>query len=103
SSPKKDLSWTGLPEFKDDTVTNYSRPAPIVESSLDDAQNRNPSVTETEASPCTISPKPFIKFVKPADSLTVVKTEKKEIVRKPYIKYAKFYRKPSKKSTVRGN
>nr|GEZ65600.1 hypothetical protein [Tanacetum cinerariifolium] len=52
SSPKKDMSWTGLPEFKDDTVTDYSRPAPTVESSPDDAQNRNPSVTE-EASPST--------------------------------------------------
>nr|GFB70210.1 hypothetical protein [Tanacetum cinerariifolium] len=28
SLPKKDLSWTGLPEFADDTVTDYSRPAP---------------------------------------------------------------------------
>nr|GFA38195.1 hypothetical protein [Tanacetum cinerariifolium] len=26
SPPKKDLSWTGLPEFVDDTVTEYSRP-----------------------------------------------------------------------------
>nr|GFC06225.1 hypothetical protein [Tanacetum cinerariifolium] len=26
-SPKKDLSWTGLPEFVDDTVTDYSRPS----------------------------------------------------------------------------
>nr|GEX67360.1 hypothetical protein [Tanacetum cinerariifolium] len=31
-SPKKDLSWTGLPEFADDTVTYYSRPSPTVES-----------------------------------------------------------------------
>nr|GFD40340.1 hypothetical protein [Tanacetum cinerariifolium] len=29
-SPKKDLSWTGLPEFMDDTVTDYSRPSPTV-------------------------------------------------------------------------
>nr|GFA99404.1 hypothetical protein [Tanacetum cinerariifolium] len=29
--PKKDLSWTGLPEFVDDTVTDYSRPTPTVE------------------------------------------------------------------------
>nr|GFD30159.1 hypothetical protein [Tanacetum cinerariifolium] len=36
SSPKKDMSWTGLTEFKDDTVTDYSRPAPTVESSSDD-------------------------------------------------------------------
>nr|GFA93826.1 hypothetical protein [Tanacetum cinerariifolium] len=45
SPPKKDLSWTGLREFADDTVTDYSRPAPTIESSPDDAQNRNPSVT----------------------------------------------------------
>nr|GEY39323.1 hypothetical protein [Tanacetum cinerariifolium] len=36
-SPKKDMSWTGLPEFMDDTVTNYSRHVPTVESSPDDA------------------------------------------------------------------
>nr|GEZ29845.1 ribonuclease H-like domain-containing protein [Tanacetum cinerariifolium] len=29
-SPKKDLSWTGLPEFVDDTVIDYSRPSPTV-------------------------------------------------------------------------
>nr|GEZ70911.1 hypothetical protein [Tanacetum cinerariifolium] len=29
-SPKKDLSWTGLPECADDTVTDYSRPSPTV-------------------------------------------------------------------------
>nr|GFC07305.1 hypothetical protein [Tanacetum cinerariifolium] len=31
-SPKKDPSWTGLPEFVDDTVTDYSRPSPTVAS-----------------------------------------------------------------------
>nr|GEY56094.1 hypothetical protein [Tanacetum cinerariifolium] len=63
-------SETGLLEFKDDTVTDYSRPSPAIESTSDDAQNRNPSVTKTEASPITISPKPFIKFMKANDSLT---------------------------------
>nr|GFB59186.1 hypothetical protein [Tanacetum cinerariifolium] len=70
SPPKKDMSWTSLPEFKDDTVTDYSRPSPAIESTSDDAQNRNPSVTKTEASPSAISPKPFIKFVKANDSPT---------------------------------
>nr|GEV30592.1 hypothetical protein [Tanacetum cinerariifolium] len=93
--PKKDMSWTGLLEFVDDTVTNYSRPAPTVESSLDDAQNRNPSVTATEASPYTISPKPFIKFVKAADC-TEVKTNKVEAARKSSVRYAKMYRRTSK-------
>nr|GFB17064.1 hypothetical protein [Tanacetum cinerariifolium] len=70
SPPKKDMSWTSLPEFKDDIVTDNSRHAPTVESSPDDAQKRNPSVTEIEASPSTISPKSFIKFIKANDSPT---------------------------------
>nr|GEZ00172.1 hypothetical protein [Tanacetum cinerariifolium] len=79
------------------------KPSPTVESTSDDVQNKNTFDTKTEASPSTISPKPFIKFVKPADSPTVVKTEKKETVRKPSIKYAELYRKLSKKSIVKGN
>nr|GEV12644.1 hypothetical protein [Tanacetum cinerariifolium] len=102
SPPKKDMSWTGLPEFKDDTVTDYSRPSPAIESTSDDAQNRNPSVTETEASPSTISPKPFIKLVKATDRSTETKTAKVEIA-KPAVKYAAMYSKPSKSSEVRGN
>nr|GEV62621.1 ubiquitin hydrolase [Tanacetum cinerariifolium] len=96
------MSWTGLPEFKDDTVTDYSRPAPTVESSPDVAQNKNPSVTE-EASPSTISPKSFIKFVKENNSPTTSKTDKAETAKKPPVKYAKQYRKPTKKTNVRGN
>nr|GFB47813.1 hypothetical protein [Tanacetum cinerariifolium] len=87
SSPKKDLSWTGLPEFKDDTVTDYSRPTPTVESSPEDAQNRNPSVTETEASPTAISPKSFIQFVKANDSTSNSKTDKAKTAKKPPVKY----------------
>nr|GFB08435.1 hypothetical protein [Tanacetum cinerariifolium] len=100
SLPKKDLSWTGLREFADDTVTDYSRPAPTIEGSPDDAQNRNLSITETEASPSTISPKPFIKFVKATDRLTETKTAKVETAR-PAFNYAAMYSKPSKSSNVR--
>nr|GFA46594.1 ribonuclease H-like domain-containing protein [Tanacetum cinerariifolium] len=103
SPPKKDMSWTGLPKFKDDIVTNYSRPAPTVESSPDDAQNRNPFVTETKALPSTISPKSFIKFVKANNSPTNSKTDKAETTKKPPIKYAEQYKKPTKKPNVRGN
>nr|GEX37593.1 casein kinase I isoform delta-like protein [Tanacetum cinerariifolium] len=103
SPPKKDMSWTGLPEFKNDTVTDYSRPSPAIESSSDDAQNKNPSVTETEASPSTISPKPFIKFVKASDSPTKSETYKVETAKKPTVKYAELYRRTSKSSKVRGN
>nr|GFB61854.1 hypothetical protein [Tanacetum cinerariifolium] len=37
SPPKKDLSWTRLLEFADDTVTDYSRPSPAIESTSDDS------------------------------------------------------------------
>nr|GEZ37050.1 hypothetical protein [Tanacetum cinerariifolium] len=82
-----DMSWTGLLEFNDDTVTHYSRPAPTIESSPDDAQNKNPSVTETETSISTISPKSFIKFVKANDSPTKSKIEKAEKAKKSPIKH----------------
>nr|GEZ13333.1 ribonuclease H-like domain-containing protein [Tanacetum cinerariifolium] len=99
SPPKKDMSWTGLLKFKDDTITDYSRPSPAIESTSDDAQNRNPS----EASPSTISPKPFIRFVKANDSPTKSKRDKAEKAKKPPVRYAKQYKKPTKKPNVRGN
>nr|GEU66047.1 ubiquitin hydrolase [Tanacetum cinerariifolium] len=76
--------------------------APTVESSPDEAQNRNPSVTTTEASPCTILPKPFIKFVKAADC-TEVKTNKVEAARKSSVRYTEMYKRTSKSPNVRGN
>nr|GEW49738.1 putative ribonuclease H-like domain-containing protein [Tanacetum cinerariifolium] len=103
SADSEDLSWTRLLEFADDTVTDYSMPSPAIESTSDDLQNRNPSVTETGASPSVILSKPFIKFVKAADRPTEDKTAKVETVKKPTVKYAEQYRKPSKKSNVRGN
>ncbi|GKD42576.1 hypothetical protein Tco_1267221 [Tanacetum coccineum] len=33
SPPQKDLSWTGLPKFADDTITDYTRPTPSVDAS----------------------------------------------------------------------
>nr|GEX19068.1 hypothetical protein [Tanacetum cinerariifolium] len=77
-------------------------PSPAIESTSDDAQNKNLSVTETEGSPSTISPKPFIKFVK-ADDCTEVKTNKVEATRKSSIRYAEMYRRTSKNPNVRGN
>nr|GEV73571.1 ribonuclease H-like domain-containing protein [Tanacetum cinerariifolium] len=103
SPPKKDLSWTGLPEFTDDTVTDYSRPVPTIEGSLNDLQKKITSVIKTGASDSTISSKPFIKFVKAADRPTKDKTDKVETAKKPTIKYAKLYRRTSKSSKVRGN
>nr|GFA18381.1 putative ribonuclease H-like domain-containing protein [Tanacetum cinerariifolium] len=54
SAECEDLSWTGLPEFADDTITNNNRPLPAIKSTSDDLQNRNPCVTETGASPSNI-------------------------------------------------
>nr|GEW44226.1 ribonuclease H-like domain-containing protein [Tanacetum cinerariifolium] len=65
-SLKKDLSWTGLPEFVDDTVTDYSRPSPTVASTSAEGQNKDSSTSEIVASPNPL--KPFVKFVKPKDN-----------------------------------
>nr|GFB94364.1 hypothetical protein [Tanacetum cinerariifolium] len=58
-SPKKDLSWTGLPEFVDDTITDYSRPSSTVASTSAKDQIKDSSTSEDIASPNP--PKPFVK------------------------------------------
>nr|GEY20123.1 ribonuclease H-like domain-containing protein [Tanacetum cinerariifolium] len=58
--------------------------------------------SENGESTGSILSKPEIKFVRPADSLTVVKTDKKKTVRKPTAKYVELYRKTSKIYNVRG-
>nr|GEX64575.1 hypothetical protein [Tanacetum cinerariifolium] len=99
-SPKKDLSWTGLPECADDTVTDYSRPSPTVESTTEDGQNRNSFASKNGEPTDSILSKPAVKFVKavdrPAERPT---TNKAENVKKPTFKYAEMYRRPSKKPT----
>nr|GEW92032.1 hypothetical protein [Tanacetum cinerariifolium] len=68
SPPKKDLSWTGFPEFVDDTVTDYR----------------------------SIMSKPVIKFVKEADCPRVIKINNTKNARKSTVKYAEMYRNISK-------
>nr|GFD43634.1 hypothetical protein [Tanacetum cinerariifolium] len=48
-SPKKDLSWTGLPEFVDDTMTDFSRPSSTVASTSAEDQNNDTSTSEEAA------------------------------------------------------
>nr|GEZ53597.1 hypothetical protein [Tanacetum cinerariifolium] len=106
SPPKKDMSWTGLPEFADDTVTDYSRPTPSIDSSKSntgDLQNSISSIFEHGESSDSIMSKPMIKFVKAADSLGVIKTNKTKTARKPPVKYAEMYRNTSKNPKVRVN
>nr|GEV40758.1 hypothetical protein [Tanacetum cinerariifolium] len=117
-SPKKYLSWTGLPEFADDTVTNYSRPSPTIESTLAEGQNKQSTTAENGESTDRILSKPAVKFVKagdrPAERPTTNKaefvkaakrttTDKVETAKKPAVRYAEMYRRTLKRSTVRGN
>nr|GFD25627.1 hypothetical protein [Tanacetum cinerariifolium] len=88
---RKDMSWTGLPEFADDTVTDYSRPTPNM---------IHQKVTQV-ISKTVIMSKPMIKFVKAADSPKLIKTNKTKTARKSPIKYAEMYRNTSKSPKVR--
>nr|GEV41553.1 hypothetical protein [Tanacetum cinerariifolium] len=102
---KKDLYWTGLPEFVDDTVTDYSRPTPSINASkcnTSDLQSSNFSVSEHGESSGSIMSKPMIKFVIAADCPRVIKTNNTENARKSIVKYAEMYRNNSKSPKVRG-
>nr|GEU69610.1 retrotransposon Orf1 [Tanacetum cinerariifolium] len=96
----------GLPEFVDDTITDYSRPTPSIDSSksnTSDLQNSNSFVSEHEELSSSIMSKPMIQFVKTADCIGVIKTNKTETARKSPVKYAEMYRNTSKSPKVRGN
>nr|GEX21485.1 hypothetical protein [Tanacetum cinerariifolium] len=96
SPPKKDMSWIGLLEFADDTITDYNRPSPSIESNTSDLQNSSSSISKHGESSSSIMSKPMIKFVKAADSPTVIKTNKVETARNSSVKYAEMYRNTSK-------
>nr|GEZ75607.1 putative LRR receptor-like protein kinase [Tanacetum cinerariifolium] len=88
-------SKTGLPEFVDDTVTDYSRPSPTIASTSAEGQNKDSSTSEDVASPNP--PKPFVKFVKPKDSQPESKSKEQETPKKSQVKYAEQYRHSNKK------
>ncbi|GKD56009.1 ribonuclease H-like domain-containing protein [Tanacetum coccineum] len=79
SPPKKDLSWIGLPEFFDDTVTDYSRPTPSVDVSKDVSA----SSLEQGGSLDNVVSKPMI--------------------RKQTVKYVEMYMNTSQSPKVRSN
>nr|GEV13969.1 hypothetical protein [Tanacetum cinerariifolium] len=81
---------------EDDTITDYSRPSPSIESNTSDLQNSNSSVSEHGESSESILSKPMIKFVKAVDSPIDIKTNKVKTVRKSSIRYAEMYRNTSK-------
>nr|GEX24516.1 hypothetical protein [Tanacetum cinerariifolium] len=55
---------------KDDTIVDYSRPSPSIESNTSDLQNNNSFVYEDGESSASILSKPVIKSVRAADSPT---------------------------------
>nr|GEX64287.1 hypothetical protein [Tanacetum cinerariifolium] len=76
SPPKKDLSWTCLPEFVDDTVTGYSRPTPSTDTSnsvTSDLQSNNSSVSELEESSGSIIQ---VNNARPKAVINVVRTNR---------------------------
>ncbi|GJX24703.1 putative ribonuclease H-like domain-containing protein [Tanacetum coccineum] len=98
SPPKKDLSWMGLPEFVDDTVTDYSRPTPSIDVSKNISEeieakwkSNNPSFFEQEGSSGNVVSKPMIRFVKETGCPSVSKVNTTENVRKPIVKYAEIF------------
>nr|GEY04079.1 ribonuclease H-like domain-containing protein [Tanacetum cinerariifolium] len=104
SHPKKELSWTGLLMFVDDTVTDYRRPTPSIDASkCNKSELQSSTFSEHGESTCSIMSKPMIKFVKEADCPKVIKINNTENARKPTVKYAEMYRNISKGPKVRGN
>nr|GEU84887.1 hypothetical protein [Tanacetum cinerariifolium] len=92
-SPKKNLSWTGLPEFADDTVTDYSRPSPTVESTSTEGQNKHSTTAENGDKPAERPTTNKAEFVKAAERPT---TDKDESAKKPAVRYAEMYKRTSK-------
>ncbi|GJW22168.1 ribonuclease H-like domain-containing protein [Tanacetum coccineum] len=97
SPPKKDLSWTSLLEFADDTITNNSRPTPSVDISKgnnSELEGNHPCVAQVKSSGSIMS-KPMIKFVKETGCLNATKINNAKNVRKPIVQYAEIYRNTS--------
>ncbi|GJW93146.1 putative ribonuclease H-like domain-containing protein [Tanacetum coccineum] len=66
-SPMPDLSWIGLLEFADNTVTNYTRPTPSVDVTNDvrgELDGNNLTAYEHGGTSSNVVTKPIINFVK---------------------------------------
>nr|GEV42711.1 hypothetical protein [Tanacetum cinerariifolium] len=107
SPPKKDLSWIGLPEFVDDTVTDYTRPTPSkdVSKSISKEQeerwkSNNPSFFEQRGSSGNVVTNPMIKFMKEFGCPNATKVNNTKNTRKPTVKYAEMYRNTSQREDL---
>ncbi|GKA63902.1 hypothetical protein Tco_0763508 [Tanacetum coccineum] len=104
SSPMPDLSWTGLPEFADNTVTDYTRPTPSIDVSKDvrsELDGNNLTVYEHGGTSSNPVSKPISNFVKESGCPNIIKINNIENARKPTTKYAELYRNITQSSNVR--
>nr|GEZ67808.1 hypothetical protein [Tanacetum cinerariifolium] len=97
SPPKKDLSWMGLPELVDDTVTDCTRPTPSIDVSksvIKEQEERwksnHPSFFEQGGSSGNVMLKPMIKFVKESGCPNATKVNNTKNARQPTVKYAEM-------------
>ncbi|GJZ86931.1 hypothetical protein Tco_0658541, partial [Tanacetum coccineum] len=97
----------GLPEFVDDTVTDYSRPTPSIDVSKDVSDDQkaiwkrnSASSSEQVGSFDNVVSKPMIRFVKETGCPSVSKVNNTKNSRKPTMKYAEMYRNTSQSPKV---
>ncbi|GJZ76793.1 retrovirus-related pol polyprotein from transposon TNT 1-94, partial [Tanacetum coccineum] len=86
--PKNDLSWTGLPKFVDDTITDYNRPTPSIDVPRDVSESV--SFLEQRGSVGNVLTKPMISFVNETGCPSVLKVINTENSRNPTVKYAEI-------------
>nr|GFB21639.1 hypothetical protein [Tanacetum cinerariifolium] len=101
-SQRSDKNKEGLPEFVNDTISDYSRPAPSINASKcnkSELQSSNFSAFEHGESSDSIMSKRIIKFVKEANCPRVIKTNNTKNARKLTVKYDEMYRTISKGKT----
>ncbi|GKB19655.1 hypothetical protein Tco_0853578 [Tanacetum coccineum] len=106
SSPMLDLSWTGLPEFANNTITDYTRPTPSVDVTNDvrsELDGNNLTVYEHGGTSSNAVSKPIINFVKESRCPNIIKINNIENARKPTAKYAELYRNITQSHNVRSN
>nr|GEZ31980.1 hypothetical protein [Tanacetum cinerariifolium] len=92
----------GLPEFVDNTVTDYTRPTPSIDVSKSVSKEQeerwksnNPFFFEQGGSSDNVVSKPMIKFVNESGCPNATKVNNTENSRKPTVKYAELYKNTS--------
>ncbi|GJW52549.1 hypothetical protein Tco_0096634 [Tanacetum coccineum] len=94
---------SGLPEFADNTVTNYTRPTPSVDVTNDvrsKLDGNNLTICEHGGTSSNAVSKPIIKFVKETGCPSASKVNNTDNSRKPTVKYAEMYRNTSQSPRV---